>query len=101
MKRQRRKFEDVTAPRVKDLNILKKMNTIGPTGKMLETAPTTIQDLPAKLNPNKETLLLTNRLTKRASSCQSWSSVNKQEISHRDPILNKEIGDIAEQRIYF
>ena len=44
--------------------MLKKLETTGPTGKMLETSLRTIQDLPAKLNPNKDNSLLTNKLKK-------------------------------------
>ena len=44
--------------------MLKKLETTGPTGKKLETSLRTIQDLPAKLNPNKDNLLLTNKLKK-------------------------------------
>ena len=44
--------------------MLKKLETTGPTGKKLETSLRTIQDLPAKLNPNKDNSLLTNKLKK-------------------------------------
>ena len=44
--------------------MLKKMEKTGPTGKKLGTSLRTIQDLPAKLNLNKDNLLLTNKLKK-------------------------------------
>ena len=58
--------------------MLKKLETTGPTGKKLETSLRTIQDLPAKLNPNKDNSLLTNKLKK----VPNWSSVSKREISY-------------------
>ena len=57
---------EVKAPRFKDLDMLKKMETTEPTGKKLETSLKSIQDLPAKLSQNKANSLLTNKLKKRA-----------------------------------
>ena len=51
----------------------------GWTGKRLDTAPRKIQDLSAKLNPNKE-----SAVNKPSEVFQIWSSVSKQEISILD-----------------